>query len=72
VEIALEGLTDDELACKLGISSSSVKKRWLGLLESVAVIRPEIFPDAEDAQNRAKAASAVGLHPHSSRGVSAV
>jgi hypothetical protein len=52
LEIALEGLTDDELARKLGISSSSVKKRWLFLFESVAAIRPEIFPDAKDSPNR--------------------
>jgi hypothetical protein len=52
LEIALEGLTDDELAVKLGVSSSSVKKRWLSLFESVAAIHPEIFPDAEDSPNR--------------------
>jgi DNA-binding CsgD family transcriptional regulator len=52
LEIALEGLTDDELARKLGVSSSSVKKRWLSLFESVAAIHPEIFPNAEDSPNR--------------------
>jgi hypothetical protein len=52
LEVALEGLTDAELARKLDISSSSVKKRWLSLFESVAAIRPGIFPDADDSPNR--------------------
>jgi hypothetical protein len=49
--VALVGLTDDELARRLGVSLASVKKRWLYLFEWVAAVQPELFPDAAPSRN---------------------
>jgi hypothetical protein len=47
---ALNGLTDEELLSKLGISLTAVKKRWLSIFERTIDVRPDLFP-AVDLQN---------------------
>jgi DNA-binding CsgD family transcriptional regulator len=45
---ALDGGTDSELATKLSLSASSIKKRWRSLFERIADARPDLLPDGDD------------------------
>ena len=40
---ALDGLTDQELAVKLNLSLITVKKRWIGIFEETAAIKPDLL-----------------------------
>ena len=54
---ALRGYTDEELAAKLEISLTAVKKRWLSIFESTVEARPDLFPAVavqKDAQKRGR------------------
>lgn len=45
--LALEGLSDQEIADRLCVSISTVKKRWMALYEHVEVRVPGLLPSAE-------------------------
>jgi len=45
---ALHGGTDGELAVRLNLSSSSIKKRWRSLFERIADARPDLLPEGDD------------------------
>lgn len=53
---ALDGLTDEELAWKLGLTVAAVKKRWTSLFERTIDSRPELFPPLRrhDEQKRGR------------------
>ena len=44
---AMKGGTDKELAAKLNLSLSTVKKRWASLFDRIAEVRPDLLPDGE-------------------------
>lgn len=46
---ALRGGMDSELAARMNLSLSSVKKRWLSLFQRVSEVRPDLLPDSEGA-----------------------
>jgi DNA-binding CsgD family transcriptional regulator len=45
---ALNGGTDAELATRINLSASSIKKRWRSLFEKIADARPDLLPDGDD------------------------
>ena len=45
---ALDGGTDGELAARINLSPSSIKKRWRSVFERIADVRPDLLPDADD------------------------
>jgi hypothetical protein len=50
---ALEGLTDEELAAKLALKLTTIKKRWASIFDRIVVVRPDLFPVADaSAQER--------------------
>lgn len=46
---AMQGMTDEELASTLGVSLSTVKKRWQSVYAHVADEAPELFPPGAGA-----------------------
>jgi hypothetical protein len=45
---ALHGGTDAELAARIHLSPSSIKKRWRVLFERIADVRPDLLPDGRN------------------------
>ena len=43
---AMNGETDNELAARMNLSLSSIKKRWASLFDRIADVRPGLLPDA--------------------------
>ena len=44
---AIHGEPDSELAARMNLSLSSIKKRWASLFDRVANVRPDLLPEAE-------------------------
>ncbi|MEO6830251.1 MAG: hypothetical protein ABI164_10625 [Acidobacteriaceae bacterium] len=44
---AIHGEPDSELAARMHLSLSSIKKRWASLFDRIADVRPDLLPDAE-------------------------
>jgi DNA-binding CsgD family transcriptional regulator len=51
---AMHGETDAELAAKLNLSLSTVKKRWNSLFARIAEVRPDLLPDADTRENESR------------------
>ena len=71
---ALKGATDDELAPRLSLSVSAVKKRWLAMFARVEELRPDLFVDLKAAsegkrgpQKRHRVLGYVREHPEELR-----
>jgi hypothetical protein len=41
---ALQGTTDPELAVKLCVSVSAIKKRWLSIFSRIEQVKPDLLP----------------------------
>lgn len=44
---AINGETDSELAARLNLSLASIKKRWAGVFDRIAEVRPDLLPDGD-------------------------
>jgi hypothetical protein len=53
---AINGLTDDELSLKLGLTLNAVKKRWISIFNQSTDARADLFPaiSLNDAQKRGR------------------
>jgi hypothetical protein len=51
---AMSGETDTELAVKLNLSLSTVKKRWNSLFARFAEARPDLLPDSDTRENESR------------------
>jgi hypothetical protein len=49
---ALDGLTDEELSLRLGLSLAGVKKRWISIFERTADVKPDLFPSCSNHDGR--------------------
>jgi hypothetical protein len=45
---ALDGLTDEELSLRLGLSLAGVKKRWISIFERTADVKRDLFPNGSN------------------------
>ena len=52
LEAAIEGLTDDELACALHLKKQTVKKRWASVFDQAASVMPGLLPESDGTINR--------------------
>lgn len=71
---AIGGLTDEELSLKLGLTLSTVKKRWISIFERTIDARPNLFPaiklssgQKRGRQKRHHVLAYVRLHPEELR-----
>ena len=72
---AMHGETDTELAAKLNLSLSTIKKRWNSLFARIAEVRPDLLPDGDSLrenesrglQKRHRILSYVRAHPQEVR-----
>jgi hypothetical protein len=51
LQVALRGVTDEELAERLNLNMGAVKKRWLAIFGRISAVRPGLFPETEDDGN---------------------
>jgi hypothetical protein len=49
LRVAAAGLTDEDLSRELGVSISSIKKRWLSIYERISENHPDFFPQKDGA-----------------------
>jgi len=70
LEVALEGADDAAAAKSLFVSVAAIKRRWAGIFERVAAIRPDLCPPADGArgiQKRQRVLTYVRNHPEELR-----
>ena len=70
LEVALEGADDAAAAKSLFVSVAAIKRRWAGIFERVAAIRPDLCPPADGArgiQKRQRVLTYVRTHPEELR-----